>query len=92
MYSLCIVFASNYTFHNAQKNQKDGEKQIRKTANSGRVVYGDDGIEGTKGRMSRSYTIQSHDIGKMKTIYGSTYKIYTRIGIKSCIEYAAEMT
>ena len=55
----------------AQKNQEDGEKQIRKTANSGRVVYGDDGIEGTKGRMSRSYTIQSHDIGKMKTIYGS---------------------
>ncbi len=57
--------------NSTQKKQEDGEKQIRKTANSGRVVYGDDGIEGTKGRMSRSYTIQSHDVGKMKTIYGS---------------------
>lgn len=53
-----------------QKNQETGEKQIRKTANSGRIVYGDDGAEGTKGRMSRAYTIASHDIGKMKTIYG----------------------
>lgn len=59
----------------AQKNQEGGEKQIRKTANSGRVVYGDDGIEGTKGRMSRSYVIQKHDIGKMKTIYGSAKHI-----------------
>ena len=28
----------------------------------------------------------------LNTICGSTYKIYTRIGIKSCVEYAAEMT
>lgn len=58
-----------------QKNQEDGEKQIRKTANSGKVVYGDDGLEGTKGRMSRSYTIQTHDIGRMKTIYGNAKHI-----------------
>lgn len=55
---------------NGQKNQETGDKQIRKTTNSGRIVYGDDGAEGTKGRMSRAYTIAPHDIGKMKTIYG----------------------
>lgn len=55
--------------------QEKGEKQIRKTANSGRVVYGNDGLEGTKGRMSRSYIIESDDIGKMKTIYGNVNKV-----------------
>lgn len=55
---------------NGQKNQETGEKHIRKTANSGRIVYGHDGAEGTKGRMSRAYTIVPYDIGKMKTIYG----------------------
>ena len=34
------------------------------------MVYGDDGAEDAKGRMSRAYTIALHDIGKMKTIYG----------------------
>lgn len=39
------------------------------------MVYGNDGLEGTKGRMSRSYIIGSDDIGKMKTIYGNVNKV-----------------
>lgn len=62
---------------NKKRKRKDGkEVHIRKTANAGRIVYGENGVEGIKGRMSRTYTITSSDIGKIKTIYGTAKKIY----------------
>lgn len=65
----------NITLKKQEKEDKQEDKQIRKTANTGRVVYGEEGIEGIKGRMSRTYTIQHKDVGSMKTIYGNAKQV-----------------
>ena len=72
-------------------SKKNGEEPIvRKTTNTGRVVYGEDGVEGTKGRMSRTYTIQPHDVGKMKTIYGNAKRVTVDEHGQLHIEYKEE--
>lgn len=72
-------------------SKKSGNEPIvRKTTNSGRVVYGEDGTEGTKGRMSRTYTIQAHHVGKMKTIYGNAKSVRVDEHGQLHIEYMEE--
>lgn len=73
--------------NSTSKKQDDGKTQVRKTANSGRVVYGEEGIEGTKGRMSRTYTIQPSHVGRMKTIYGNAKSVKLDEHGQLCVEY-----
>ncbi len=72
-------------------SKKNGDEPlVRKTTNSGRVVYGEEGAEGTKGRMSRTYTIQAQDVGRMKTIYGNAKSVRVDEHGQLRIEYKEE--
>lgn len=68
------------------KNRKEGKKkslspqksknsvnelQIRKTTSKGKIIYGEEGIEGTRGRLSRRFTVTKSDIGSMVSIDGN---------------------
>ena len=59
------------------KESSSGDNvQTRKTSSTGRIVYGDEGIEGVKGRMRRRYQITSDDYGQMAKVCGAISEIY----------------
>ena len=47
----------------------------RKTTSSGRIIYGDETIDGIKGIMRRRYQVTSNDIGQMTKVCGVISKI-----------------
>ncbi len=48
----------------------DENVKLKKTTSAGRIIYGDENIDGIKGRVRRRYQITSDDIGQMATICG----------------------
>lgn len=59
------------------KNKKLGKNdiEIKGTTSKGKIIYGEEGIEGTKGRLSRRFTITKLDIGYMISLNGNIKKI-----------------
>lgn len=52
-------------------SQDDENATIRKTASSGKIIYGDETIDGVKGMMRRRYQVTTNDIGQMTKVCGT---------------------
>lgn len=60
-----------------KKNSTDDNNvNTRKTSSTGRIVYGDESIDGVKGRMRRRFQITSDDFGQMTKVCGVISEIY----------------